>query len=214
MYMSNKLYVPYIQESWRSFKFKNPLFQLMGLRGVIAGHTKCEENMLKKYATGCKTLVEIGVAEGASALELRRVADSAGTLYLIDPYLPGHIPALNLTKLVAHSYVAHCDNAKAIWIEEFSYKAVKNWIKKIDFLFIDGDHSYEGCQQDWQNWSPFVEKAGIVAFHDARIFKNGWTNKDWGSVKVVNEILENQTSTWEMIDEVDSLAIFIKKSVI
>lgn len=211
MYMSNKLYIPYIQETWRSFKFKNPLFQLMGLRGVIAGHTECEENLLKKYATGCKTIVEIGVAEGASALELRRVADPTGTVYLIDPYLPGRIPALNLTKLVAHRYLGHCDNATVIWLEEFSYKAAKSWEKPIDFLFIDGDHSYEGCLQDWHTWSPFVENGGIVAFHDARIFKNGWTSKDWGSVKVVNEILEAPNSNWYMIDEVDSVAIFRKK---
>lgn len=36
----------------------------------------------------------------------------------------------------------------------------------IDFLFIDGDHSYEGVQKDFEMYSPFVKKGGIISFHD------------------------------------------------
>jgi predicted O-methyltransferase YrrM len=35
-----------------------------------------------------------------------------------------------------------------------------------DFLFIDGDHTYQGVKQDFQMYSPLVKKGGIVAFHD------------------------------------------------
>lgn len=46
---------------------------------------------------------------------------------------------------------------------------VKKWCDydKIDFLFIDGDHSYEGVKKDWEMYGPLVQKGGIVAFHDA-----------------------------------------------
>lgn len=37
----------------------------------------------------------------------------------------------------------------------------------IDFLFIDGDHSYEGVKQDWEMYGPLVREGGIIAFHDA-----------------------------------------------
>jgi cephalosporin hydroxylase len=36
----------------------------------------------------------------------------------------------------------------------------------IDFLFIDGDHTKKGVQKDFEMYSPFVKKGGIVAFHD------------------------------------------------
>jgi len=36
----------------------------------------------------------------------------------------------------------------------------------IDFLFIDGDHSYEGVKKDWEMYSPLVREGGIVLFHD------------------------------------------------
>lgn len=35
-----------------------------------------------------------------------------------------------------------------------------------DFLFIDGDHSIDGVQQDYDMYAPLVRKGGIVAFHD------------------------------------------------
>ena len=36
----------------------------------------------------------------------------------------------------------------------------------IDFLYIDGDHTYEGVKQDFEMYSPLVRHGGIVAFHD------------------------------------------------
>ena len=36
----------------------------------------------------------------------------------------------------------------------------------IDFLFIDGDHSYAGVKQDYEDYSPLVRPGGLVAFHD------------------------------------------------
>jgi len=38
--------------------------------------------------------------------------------------------------------------------------------KQLDFIFIDGDHSYEGVKKDFELYSPLVRKGGIVAFHD------------------------------------------------
>ncbi len=36
----------------------------------------------------------------------------------------------------------------------------------VGFLFIDGDHSYEGVKQDYAMYSPFVVPGGLIAFHD------------------------------------------------
>ena len=45
--------------------------------------------------------------------------------------------------------------------------------RKVDFLFIDGDHSYEGVRHDFENYVGFLNDAGIVAFHD--INPDHWT---------------------------------------
>lgn len=76
----------------------------------------------------------------------------------------------------------------ATYICKPSNDAVKDWDKQIDVLFIDADHSYEGCLDDWNNFSPFVKKGGWVVFHDCddtspgvvKVFDEigkGWKNK-------------------------------------
>lgn len=53
-------------------------------------------------------------------------------------------------------------------IKGYSNEVVKLFSqnKKIDILFIDGDHSYEGVKKDWENYYPLMNKNGIVIFHD------------------------------------------------
>lgn len=40
-------------------------------------------------------------------------------------------------------------------------------VGEIDLLFIDGDHSYEGCMKDFENWYENVVVNGSIVFHDA-----------------------------------------------
>ena len=40
---------------------------------------------------------------------------------------------------------------------------------EFNFLFIDADHSYEGCKADFEAWSPLVRSGGEVAFHDSNL---------------------------------------------
>lgn len=39
-------------------------------------------------------------------------------------------------------------------------------IAEIDLLFVDGDHSYEGCTRDLENWYPNLVPGGHVILHD------------------------------------------------
>ena len=38
--------------------------------------------------------------------------------------------------------------------------------KTIDFLFIDGDHTYEGVKEDYETYSSLVSENGYIGFHD------------------------------------------------
>lgn len=39
-------------------------------------------------------------------------------------------------------------------------------VAKVDFLFIDGDHSAVGVAADYENYKQFVRPGGLIAFHD------------------------------------------------
>jgi len=67
-------------------------------------------------------------------------------------------------------------------IRETSENAIavlQKQIKKIDILFIDADHNYEGCKRDWDLYSPFLTCGSLVIFHDY-----GWAE---GVKRVVDE---------------------------
>lgn len=36
----------------------------------------------------------------------------------------------------------------------------------VDFLLIDGDHTYDGASADWRTYSPLVRSGGFIALHD------------------------------------------------
>ncbi len=52
--------------------------------------------------------------------------------------------------------------------EQEVFQKFLEWIgdEKLDFLFIDGDHSYEGVAGDHRMYGPHVKPGGFVAFHD------------------------------------------------
>lgn len=37
---------------------------------------------------------------------------------------------------------------------------------KLDFIFIDGDHTYNGVKLDFEMYGSLVKKSGLIAFHD------------------------------------------------
>ena len=191
-----------------SGRMRHPLFSWLGLRPVIAQHTREEHETLRKWASKQRQVVEIGVAGGASALALREAMASDGTLYLIDPFHLSRVKWINSERHAARATVARSDNGEVVWIEKFSFEAVQGWAESIDFLFIDGDHEEKAVWHDWETWHRFVVPGGCVAFHDAREFANGWPAAADGPVRVVNSLFrENNVPGWEIVDESHSLVV-------
>ncbi len=196
---------------WTARVIQHPFFAWAGLRPPIAQHTAAEHHGLEKHARGRKSLVEIGVAEGASAVALRTTMDPEGTFYLVDPFHLSRVQAVNFQRLAAMRAVCTKSGPTIVWIEAFSHEAAVAWKQPIDLLLIDGDHREEAVEQDWKDWHPHVMENGIIAFHDARVFPGGWTSRGYGPVRFVDRVLRNNpSSSWEIFEEVDSL-VFVRK---
>jgi len=52
-------------------------------------------------------------------------------------------------------------------------------MKKVDFIFIDGDHSYQGVKKDVDLWLPKLNPNALIVMHDI-----GWAE---GVQRVVME---------------------------
>lgn len=66
--------------------------------------------------------------------------------------------------------------------------------KKIDYLFIDGDHTYEGVKSDYIMFSPLVKEGGLIAFHDIKTVR-----PDCGVREVWEEVTKDmdKANFWE-----------------
>lgn len=72
------------------------------------------------------------------------------------------------------------------------------WNKEIDFLWIDGGHSYEFIKSDLLHFSPY---ARLIACHD-------YGNPHWASVnQAIDEFLVEQGEFWEKSEVVGTVVV-------
>lgn len=57
-------------------------------------------------------------------------------------------------------------SANVVKVKMTSDKAAREWSRQIDFLYVDGDHSYEVVVRDITKVIPFIRTGGLFAFHD------------------------------------------------
>lgn len=136
------------------------------------------ENELRFLATlaACTpasgAIVEIGSFKGKSTVALAIVADKyrVGPVVAIDP----HIGDLGVqAQKHADTFEEFRTSLKNAGVQdqveahrEFSRDAARGWSRPIRLLWIDGDHTYAGCKEDFDLFSPFLAAGGVVAFHD------------------------------------------------
>jgi MMP 1-O-methyltransferase len=120
-------------------------------------------------------IVEIGSFKGRSTVMLAKVVShyGGGPVVAIDPH---NSPILldHQGSQAASSYQDFLDSIQAAGVvahvephAEYSTAVAKSWNRPIRFLWIDGDHTYEGAKNDLDGFLPHVVPSGVVAFHDA-----------------------------------------------
>tara|TARA_B110000977_G_C10998571_1_gene462871 strand:- start:154 stop:714 length:561 start_codon:yes stop_codon:yes gene_type:complete len=145
----------------------------------------------------CGVYVEIGVLYGGSIIE--QMKDTQNCIFVgIDPfsgyYGNSYDPHRNID-LTDHYNIVNNNisennpnNHKYHLIKGKSEDVVEDFENlnlEIDYLFIDGDHSYQGVMNDYNNYLKFVKKDGIIVF-------DNYNDSSWLEVtKAVNEILDS-----------------------
>ena len=119
-----------------------------------------------------KIILEIGTANGGTLFLFSHVAAEDATIISVD--LPGGRFGGGYTKwreLLYKSFALSSQKIHLLRMDSHEKQTVKQVIdilggRKLDFLFIDGDHRYEGVKRDFEMYSPLVRQGGMIAFHD------------------------------------------------
>lgn len=131
------------------------------------------------------TILEIGVKYGQSTkaflrglrdrIERADDIDGGGTLYSID--------------IKAKYYKSVRDEElKKNWDFIVGDSKQVKWDKPIDILFIDGNHTYEGCKADYVKYEPYVKKKGLILLHDV-LYSSTGVPKVWQEIEYPKLVL-------------------------
>ena len=153
------------QTSTRSVKYPVRAKQLIRL---------IEELPYQEALTGA----EIGVYLGATSASLLDRFENL-KLWMVDPYNPGAYLKKNdqLSKLSAANHLDHASTARnavefasdrRTFVPVASPEAARFVPDDLDFVFLDGDHSYEAVTQDISTWIAKLKPDGngLFAGHD------------------------------------------------
>ena len=88
-------------------------------------------------------------------------------------------------KKLDHPFNFHYPEVKKII--KFSDEAIDDIDFEIDYLHIDGDHSYEQVKKDFKNYSKKVKKSGFITLHDAAEYSPCGVRKYLNELKKLNE---------------------------
>lgn len=154
-------------------------------------------------------MIEIGSYIGDSTLVF---AKHFKTILAIDPFIDDYDPdddACNYAPLskVYEEFISRTKDIRNIHLfrktSDEAVEAIKEVaaiidpmnveeenLKRYDFIYIDGMHTYEQVKKDIQNYLPFVKKGGFIGGHD---YSSVWQDV----VNAVNEQLGTPDATFQ-----------------
>ena len=116
-----------------------------------------------------RNFMEIGTDRGGTFLAFEKISQPDGIRISLDIPRAGFwgfdFAKLKSEMIERGNILVHADSHS-----QTAFQAVKTALslEKLDFLFIDGDHSYDGVKQDYEMYEQFVRTGGIIAFHDIK----------------------------------------------
>jgi cephalosporin hydroxylase len=147
------------------------------------------QKLLNGLASQSSTYLEIGSYAGGSA-SLVASNEKVKNVYSVDLGTPinKEIPIKNVNNFKNK-------NCEYLYFQGSSFDqntidVVKTTVGKVDILFIDGDHSYNGVLNDFKNYSDMVKNGGYIVFDD--YMDNIYSPEVNGAVDyIISNLLDN-----------------------
>ncbi len=147
-------------------------------------------------------VVNIGVGAGTSSLAIKE-ANPSLEVFSVDISEGG--PFGGMQNEVNAFNDAGMGNLLPYQILGDSKAVGKVWNRGLlDFILVDGDHSYEGCKGDILSWLPHLRPGGVIAFHDYQ--RDVWPD--------VQRAVDENTKGFHLVAHVDTLMILRKPDLL
>jgi predicted O-methyltransferase YrrM len=150
-----------------------------------------------------RRVLEIGTANGGTLFLWTRVAAPVAHLVSVDMCPLGLLGRHSAFALLCRGF-ARADQRIDLVFDRDSHDArTRDEVTQrfggelVDFLFIDGDHSYEGVSRDFELYSALVRPGGLVAFHDVAPHVSAGTGvpQFWNEFKAAHDTQERVAPT-------------------
>ncbi len=142
--------------------------------------------------------VEVGVQTGIYSEKILKLSNLK-RLYSIDCWksLEGYKDIANKNQIKQYYYYLKTIirlfkfGKRSRILRRFSKDAARLFAdNSLDFIYIDAQHSYEGCKEDIREWWPKLKKEGIFAGHD---YVNGkLLEGEFGVKRAVDELIKEK----------------------
>ena len=119
-----------------------------------------------------RVILEIGTAKGGTLFLFSRIASKDAKIISLDLPKGEFGGGYSIFKIPLYkSFVRGRQKISLVRKDSHKLKTL-NQIRdilsgeKVDLLFIDGDHTYEGVKKDFEMYGPLVKNKGLIVFHD------------------------------------------------
>ena len=136
-------------------------------------------------------VMEIGTANGGTLFAHCKLAKDNATIISVD--LPGGKFGGGYPEWKTPIYMEFAKSGQNLHLirgnshAEDTVKKVKDILRGelLDYLFIDGDHTYDGVKKDFDTYFPFVKSGGGIIFHDIAMHTQSLCEVDkfWDDIK-------------------------------
>lgn len=146
-----------------------------------------------------KVILEIGMGTGGTLFLWTRAAPEDAAIVALDNFPSGRLGRFSAVPLVRRAYRTGQQSVELLLgVDSHAAETVarvRNVLgpRSVDFLFIDGDHSYDGVRTDAELYGPMVRTGGLVAFHDISPNAAPWTQgvaRFWREFSATREVEE------------------------
>lgn len=151
-------------------------------------------------------VVEIGTCHGGTLFCWGQVAAPDALLVSIDlpgaafgvGYTPHDIPRFQRFLRPGQRLECILDDSRAPATVSRVREILASAARQIDFLFIDGDHTYAGVRGDFELYAPMLAPDAVVAFHD---INPDWQMPESEVHRFWAEISRRESGVIEFVDE-------------